>query len=633
MAYRQRSGRELQQCDEPQLERTIVQATRDAALPTWRPPPKLSISQWAEENLVLSAEDSAEPGKYRTSRAPYQKGILDAISDPLIEQVVVMSSAQVGKTLIAKAIIGYFVDQDPSPILFVTYSLDMAETFSKDRLAPMVRDTPCLRSKIADPKARDSGNTILHKRFPGGHVTMVGANAPGGLSSRPVRIVLCDEVDRYPASSGTEGDPVKLAFARAKTFWNRRLILFSTPGDETTSRINPAYEASDRRRFFIPCPHCGQFQHLRWAQVTWIDNRPSTARYRCEKCAAAWTDSERIGALPKGEWRAERPERRVAGFHLNELCSPFRKLREIVADFLEAKDHPELLRTWINTSLGEVWRDQDGEKADPELLAKRCEIYEKAPAGVLVIVLSIDVQDDRLEMEFVGYGVGEESWGLEYVVLTGDPGQQELWDRATDQLARKFEREDGATLTVLGCGIDSAGHYTRQVYAWARKHRGRVYACIGRGGKGRPLIVQGKKVIKDYLIKLYTVGVDTAKELLLMSRIKIHAVGKGFCHWNRTYSEAYFEGLTAERRVVRYKAGRPTHVWELAKGKRNEPLDIRVNSLALLSLLRPNFEALAEQLKPPDPDAPPPAPPAKKDDDEKAAAWVKPRSTWMRRGR
>ncbi len=360
------------------------------------------------------------------------------------------------------------------------------------------------------------------------------------------------------------------------------------------------------------------------------DDDAATARYVCEECEGRWTDADRIGSLQKGIWEAEKPERRVAGFHLNELCSPFRKLREIVADFIGAKDSPELLKTWVNTSLGEVWRDQDGEKADPEILAARCEIYEKVPDGAVVITLTIDVQDDRLEMEFIGWGEGEESWGIDYVVLRGDPGQAELWERADDQLAKTFERADGTVLTVLGCMIDSAGHYTRQVYAWAKKHRGRVYASVGRSGKGRPLVMAGKKIIKDYGIKLFTVGVDTAKELLLMSRIKIREPGPGFCHWPRSYPADYFEQLTSERRVVRYKAGHPTHVWELIKGRRNEALDIRGLALALIALLRPNFKALAARFAPPPPDAPPPSTSPAKQEPQKSS-WVKPRSGWMRR--
>lgn len=543
---------------------------------------------------MLSAEDSSEPGKYQPDRAPYQREIMDTICT---SGGVVMSSAQVGKTLILKAAVGYYVDQDPSSILLLQPTLEMAETFSKDRLAPMVRDTPCLRGKIADPRVRDSGNTILHKRFPGGHLTIVGANSAAGLASRPIRVVLCDEVDRYPPSAGTEGDPVSLATARAKTFWNRRIVLMSTPGDAETSRIAPAFEASDQRHYWVPCPHCGAHQRLRWANVTWADGDAATAGYACDGCGVLWTDAERVAALHWGEWRAEFPGRSVAGFHLNELYSPFRKLSEIVVDFLRAKDSPELLKVWVNTSLGEPWREQQGEKIDAEVIAQRREPYTEAPEQVLLVTLSADVQDDRIELEFQGHGAGEESWGLEYKVLRGDPGAPELWQRMSDELARTFPRADGATLAVTACGIDSAGHYTKQVYEWARKHRGRVFAMVGRAGKGRPLVTASKRPMEQHGIKLFVVGADTAKELLLFSRLKIATPGPGYCHFPAAYPDAWFAMLTAEKRVLTYSHGQPVHRWVCPKGTRNEALDLRVYGLATLALVKPNWAALAERLK------------------------------------
>ena len=199
-----------------------------------KPPPKLTISEWADEYRKLSPESSAEPGSWNTSRAEYQRGIMDALSDPYIETVVVMSSAQVGKTEILNNAVGYFISQDPSPMLVVQPTLDMAQTWSKDRLAPMLRDTPILSGLVKDPRSRDSGNTTLHKVFPGGHVTACGANSPSSLASRPVRNVFCDEVDRYPVSAGTEGDPVSLAKKRSATFWNRKI-------DRKSTRLNSSH--------------------------------------------------------------------------------------------------------------------------------------------------------------------------------------------------------------------------------------------------------------------------------------------------------------------------------------------------------------------------------------------------------
>ncbi|MGO4917347.1 phage terminase large subunit family protein [Pseudogemmobacter sp. W21_MBD1_M6] len=267
-----------------------------------RPPPDLTISDWADQNRRLSSEASAEPGQWRTSRAEYQRGIMDAISDPSVETVVVMSSAQTGKTETQLCCVGYHIDQDPAPIMVVMPTERDAETWSKDRFSPMARDTPCLQDKIANPKSRDGNNKILHKRFPGGHLTIVGANAPSGLASRPIRLLLCDEVDRYPFSAGAEGDPVNLARKRTVTFWNRKIVLVSTPTNKGASRIETAYQESDQRRFWVPCPECGTEQILTWPQVRWDkgedgSHKPDTARYHCVECDAVWRDEARWAAV------------------------------------------------------------------------------------------------------------------------------------------------------------------------------------------------------------------------------------------------------------------------------------------------------------------------------------------------
>lgn len=577
--------------EESACYRQVEMATRLA-----KPPPKLTINGWANAYLQLSAEDSAEPGQYRSSRAPYQSGILDALSDPAIEETVLMASAQVGKTLMLKAAIGYYIDQDPSPILIVQPTLEIGEAFSKDRLAPMVRDTQRLRGKIADPRSRNSGNTILHKVFPGGHLTIAGANSPASLASRPIRVAMFDEVDRYPASAGAEGDPVGLGKARTKTFWNRKLFLCSTPTDESTSRINRAWLQSDMRRFWVPCAHCGEAQHLRWAQVQWIDDDPDTARYACEHCGALWTEGERALSLADGGWKAQHPERKIAGFHLSELYSPWRRLSEIVTAFLAAKGHRDLLKVWTNTSLGEVWADNEGEGIECADLPERREPYdcESVPAGALVVVAAIDVQDDRLEIEFKGFGIGEESWGLDYVVIAGDPGREDVWTRCAGQLQRTFVRDDGVVLGVYAAGLDTGGHHTRAAYEFARKHRGLVFALKGIGGAGKPLVKPGTKVKKSG-VRLWIVGTDTAKELILLSRLRIAEHGPGFMHWpiSTQFGLGYFEQLTAERAVTRYSHGQPHKVWTLPSGRRNEALDLNVYALATLAIKRPNLKALA----------------------------------------
>lgn len=307
------------------------------ALQVLKPPPNLTVSDWADAERKLSPEASAEPGQWITSRAEYQRGIMNAFSDPTIETVVVMSSAQVGKTEILNNVIGYHVAQDPSPMLVVQPTLDMAQTWSKDRLAPMLRDTPVLSGLVKDPRARDSGNTTLHKVFPGGHITSCGANSPASLASRPVRIVLCDEVDRYPLSAGSEGDPVSLARKRATTFWNRKIGLFSTPTVKGVSRIEQAWEESDKRRFHVACPDCETYQPLIWAQVSWTE--PHDARYTCSHCGSLWDDGQRVRSIRKGKWIASGETKKVAGFHLSGLYSPWTPLADAVEDFLQAKNN------------------------------------------------------------------------------------------------------------------------------------------------------------------------------------------------------------------------------------------------------------------------------------------------------
>lgn len=516
---------------------------------------------------------------------------MDAFADPAIETVVVMSSAQIGKTEILNNIIGYHIAQDPSPMLVVQPTLDMAQTWSKDRLAPMLRDTPALQGLVQDPRARDSGNTTLHKIFPGGHVTACGANSPSSLASRPVRLVLCDEVDRYPISAGSEGDPVSLARKRATTFWNRKIGLVSTPTVKGISRIEMAFEESDKRLFFVPCPHCGYEQTLKWAQVRWT--QPEDAQYTCEDCGALWTDAERVRAIRQGKWVATAETKKVAGFHISGLYSPWVPMEAAVRDFLEAKKQPATLRVFVNTFLGETWEEQ-GEAVDDYQVAERREDFGPAlEIGVLMLTAGVDVQDDRLEVEIVGWGRDEESWSLDYRTVYGDPSSPAVWSDLDSILAQEFEREDGKSLHVRAVCIDSGGHHTNSVYNYVRPREGkRIFAIKGVGGEGKPMV--GKPSRNNIgKIKLFPIGVDSAKELLY-SRLKINEPGPGYCHFPTTRSDEYFRQLTAEKLVVRYHKGFARREWVKAR-PRNEALDCRVYAMAAFGILNLNINSLADR--------------------------------------
>ncbi|MDD5212247.1 MAG: phage terminase large subunit family protein [Sulfuricurvum sp.] len=559
------------------------------------PPKRLSVSQWADEYRYLSPEASAEPGKWNTSRAEYQRGMMDAFSDPSIHTVVIMSSAQIGKTEMLNNIVGFFIDQDPSPVLLLQPTLDMGEAWSKDRLAPMLRDTLVLKGKVGEARTRDSGNTLLHKQFQGGHITIAGANSPASLASRPIRVVLCDEVDRYPiGGAGSEGDSVALAFKRTTTFWNRKMMITSTPTIKGVSRVEMAYEGSDMRRYHVPCPECHEEQHLKWANVTWEKDDPSSARYTCDGCGSLWSDAKRWGAIKKGQWIAQSATKGVAGFHLNEIYSPWVSLCDMVTNFLEAKKSKETLKTFVNTSLGETWEEEGIQLDDSELMTRR-EEYTDVPSGALVLVAGVDVQDDRLELEVKGFGNGEESWGIDYKIIYGDPSKQNVWDDLDTALLQQYQNEDGYTMRIAASCIDTGGHFADAVYKFVKnKEARRVYAVKGSSTPGAPLVNRGTRSNKGN-VKLFSVGTDTAKELIF-ARLKIDVFGSGYMHFSKIYDEEFFKQLTAERITTKFIRGFPARVWTKTR-PRNEALDLNVYALAALAILNPNWSALKANLE------------------------------------
>jgi len=516
-----------------------------------------------------------------------------------------MSSAQVGKTEWLLNIIGYYMDYDPSPMLLLQPTLSMAEAFSKDRLAPMLRDTPALSGCVKSARARDSGNTLLHKTFPGGHITMAGANSPASLASRPVRILLADEVDRYPVSAGTEGDPLSLGGKRTTTFFNRKKVYTSTPTIKGASRIEDAYEKSDKRRYYIPCSHCGELDTFKWANVKWDKDKdgnhdPETTYMVCEHCGGIHYDHDKVKRmLAGGLWIAENETKNTAGFHLNELYSPWKKWAEVVQDFLDAKGDVEQIKTWTNTSLGETF-EEAGDQIDDSYLYGRREIYEKTvPQGAVVLSMGVDIQADRIEAEIVGYGLGEESWNIAYKIFYGDVTQPEVWEELAEMFDYDFEHESGNILHIAATTIDS-GYQTQLVYDFVYKHRNRrVFAVKGVEGGGRPIVsqsIQKKNKSSKRKVDLYIVGVDDAK-VLLASRLKIAEEGAGYCHFPMERDEEYFAQLTAEKMITKFRRGFPYREWVKTR-TRNEATDCRIYSHAALKLLNPNWQALIERLEP-----------------------------------
>lgn len=407
---------------------------------------------------------------------------MDAVNDPRVREIVVMKSAQVGWTETLGNVVGYFVHQDPTSMLLIQPTVEFAKDWSKTRLQPMLRDTPELRALVAEARSRDSGNTIADKSFPGGFIKIVGANAPQGLAGRTVRIVLCDEVDRYPASAGVEGDPVSLARKRAATFWNSKVLLGSTPTVQGASRIEAAFEGSDRRYYLVPCPHCGTEQRLRWEQVRWPANEPRRACYVCAECGVELTDADKSRMLQRGRWQATADSDGVAGFHISELYSPWVKFGQMAAAFVEAKRSPQTLQTWVNTSLGETWVER-GDAPSWEAVGALRQDYEsgEVPDGALALVAGVDVQNNRLVYVVRAFGRALSSWLIEHGELYGETDRPDVWQRLADLLDTRF----GDDRPIRMMAIDS-GFRAEMVYEFVRRHPA-ARAVKGRDGQSAPV--------------------------------------------------------------------------------------------------------------------------------------------------
>lgn len=578
-----------------------------------KPLPKTSVSQWADNYRMLSSGISAEPGKWKTSRAPYQKDIMNAFTEPGIHRVVVKSSSQIGKSDMMNNVIGRFAHLDPCAIMMIQPTIDMAQDYSKTRIAPMIRDTKVLNNLFYDVKSRDANNTILSKVFPGGRLIMCGANSPAGLASRPIRILLADEVDRFPDSAGTEGDPVDLAAKRMTTFWNSCMGLFSTPTNEGTSRIDEEYLAGTQEEWQHKCPNCGEYHLLRHIDMT-VDYKeiktPSgkktvivnDVKWRCPHCGFSFSEKEMKQTPQKYISRnKDALKNGIRSFFVNGFTSPWMTWSKIMREWLEAKGDPEREKVITNTVFGESYK-QKGAFEDEQIFLRRRESYgAELPNGVLLLTAAIDTQDNRLEYEVVGWGKEEECWGIRKGIVLGAPNQARTWKEIDNILDKTYQFADGKGLKVVRTFIDSGGHYTSDVYNYCQKnfHKQR-FAIKGRGGPGIPLIYKIAKA-NNAKAPLILLGVDDGKQQI-MDRLSINSPGPLYFHFpqdegikelsNRGYDDLYFKGIISEHKKVYKRNGVLREVWETTKNVRNEPLDLRNYNLACMKSLKPDWDKL-----------------------------------------
>lgn len=560
------------------------------------PPPIETVSEWADAHRYLSAESAAEPGRWSTDRAPYQRGVMDAVSDPRTHTVVWMKSAQVGATEAVNNVLGYFIHRKPGPMLAVQPTVEMARDWATKRLEPMIRDTPALRERVfARRSTKEAGSNILNKAFPGGVCSIGGANSPAGLASRPVGKVLADEVDRWPASAGEEGDPLELARKRTTTFADRKILVVSTPTIAGQSRIEVEFGVSDQRYYFVPCPHCGAFQRLQWAHVQWAEGDPSSAHYVCEVNGCVIEHRAKEGMLLAGEWRpTAEGDPGVAGFHISELYSPWSTWADMATAFLAAKRKGgERLKVWVNTSLGECWDDSEAriESHTVEARAERWDL-DKVPAGALVLTAAVDVQDDRLECLVKGWGVDREAWSHDLRIFWGDPHEAELWRRLDEYLLTTWATEDGRSLVIKQAVVD-AGHLISQVlrFTGPRTTR-RVYAIKGQDTQGAPLVKARPSKIKVPgvgSVPLWQLNPNEGKDVFF-ANLAVDRHGPRFQHYPQRFDTEFFEQLTSEARKPVYRRGVKTYRYAKTR-TRNEALDLEVYNLAALELLAPDLSA------------------------------------------
>jgi phage terminase large subunit GpA-like protein len=559
-----------------------------------KPPEKLSLPDWADKYRKIPDGSSPEPGNFRTDRTPYMRKPMEDISDDEVEKVVLMLSAQLGKTEMEINICGYLAHMDPCSMMYLMPTLETAEKISKDRLAPTIDCSPVLKRLFGQNKSRSTSSTIRSKKFPGGTIYLNGANSPSSLSSSPMRALLADEVDRYELSAGSEGDPLSLAMERTKNFWNRIIVIVSTPTNEGSSKIDSEFQLSNKHHRELPCPHCGEYQELLFKNFKWVkDDLYIPPWFECVSCGEKMEEKHKREMSLNGIWVSETPDRgkQSMGYRLNEFHSPFSKWADIRKKFLAAKGSLEKMRVFTNTTLGEVFTDVQTLN-DSEVVKARREHYADCPEDVLVVVAGVDTQDDALHYEIVGVGEDHQTWGLEYGVLRGDPGKPELWNKLHEKLSRTFERPDGVVMNVMKTCIDSGGHHTTDVYKFCKKFLGRYHPIVGRAGKGKPIINRGNKLKDHKNVVLYTVGVDSCKELFLVSRIKQTDVTWGYCHYpfGRGYDDQYFNELTNVRVEDKKVQGNIERVF--VDHGRVEAVDCRVYSMAALEVLNPSFHAI-----------------------------------------
>ena len=575
-----------------------------------RPPEKQTVSEWADKNRMLVSEASAEPGRWRTDRAPYQRAIMDSFTQPGIWQIVIMASAQVGKSEIELNMMGAAIDNDPGPMLYIQPTDKVAEDYSKRRIAPMIAACPNLRDKVFKAKGRDAANTITMKTFPGGSLAIIGANSPADLSSKPVRYIFMDETDRFPASAGTEGDPQELAERRTETFrHNRKIVKTSTPTLKGKSRIETDYMNGTQEEWHTECPHCGNFSYINFTDIKFEKeeyvNQSGDEDYHILKVAWCCPVCKReVGEYDAkrqpAKWVSKNPraiDNGIRSFRLNAFMSPWSDWKDIARKFLKAHKDASKLQVFYNTVLGESWEVHTHSGLDEALFRRREHYDAEVPAGVLLLTMGVDTQDNRLEYEVVGWDRHGQSWGISRGVIPGRADAPGVWEEVDALLDKEWRLANGMRMKILATFVDSGGHFTSSIYKeCARRASRRIWPIKGERGEGKPECRPMKRSQGEGA--KFMLGVDEGKAGI-MFEAQVEEPGPNYMHFpieqRAGYDREFFRGLISERLEIHRRGGQAVAVWEQFY-ERNEPLDCRNYARAAYRYFHWRFDELEDAI-------------------------------------
>ena len=521
------------------------------------PPPVQSLSQWVAENRVLSSEESSIPGPYNPNFSPFLAGMLDALTDPANETVVIQASTRIGKSFIAQSLIGYMADLDPCPILYCRPRDADAVAFSKSEIKWLFENTLSLANKLAENKGKESSNTLNLKQFPGGSIKLIGMNSSAGLSGFAARLVILDELDRYENITDI-GSPAELAIGRTTTYThNKKILIISSPTvahtpESKKKSINFYYSQSTQTRYHIPCPHCSAIQPLEWENLHFSHCKETLddVYYRCANCEGHITEAQKRTALRDGVWIDTYPERRLKGFHINQLYSPFSCFEDVAREWIGVMESRDIfsIRRFKNEVLGEAFEEDLGLYRDSsDTLYNRRERYPVLPLPCTLLTMAVDTQDSWLSYTVAGWGVGREAWVVESGRIDGDPATPGPWEALHKVILKKYRHDSGAELGIDKVLIDTQGHKTTHVNKFLKGKGPTVQGLYGARTAGKPIISKAKRDTTTGL-RRWEIGTECAKTDIFQM-LTVESPGPSYIHFPWECDEAYFKELYSERKV------------------------------------------------------------------------------------